>query len=156
MTTRKVDEDPDETQPFPPSVLDERWNVGPPFEANRAALAGDPEDREQVDELLSEIADQASVNSRVELRRKVPRLSNRKPQIGPRANGSLARSAVLFRSDKPTVGVGWNCVNASGRWRLRVMPQFIFYLNTSYWYQEGPCRGTNPWRTRLPAYHGLE
>ena len=64
MTTRDVDDDLDETQPFPPSVLDERWEGGPPVDAIRAALAEEPKNREAVREVLSRVADEARSDGR--------------------------------------------------------------------------------------------
>ena len=64
MGTREVDDDLDETQPFPPSVLDERWEGGPSVEAIRAALAAEPENREAVTEVLSRVADEANEDAR--------------------------------------------------------------------------------------------
>ena len=67
MTTRDVDDDLDETRPFPPSVFDQRWEGGPPVEAIRAALAEEPENREAVTEVLSKVADEAKEDARGQL-----------------------------------------------------------------------------------------
>jgi len=67
MTTRTIDDDLDETQPFPPSVLDARWEWGPPVEAIRAALAEEPENREAVTEVLSRVADEGNEEARRKL-----------------------------------------------------------------------------------------
>ena len=65
--TREVDNDLDETQPFPASLFDERWEWGPPVEALRAALAEEPENREAVTEVLSRVADTANEDARRKL-----------------------------------------------------------------------------------------
>ncbi len=67
MKTPGVDDDLDDTQPFPPSLLDERWEWGPPVEAIRAALAEQPENREAVTEVLSKVAGAANEDTRRKL-----------------------------------------------------------------------------------------
>ncbi len=64
MRTREVNDDLDETQPFPPSVLDEHWEWAPPVDAIRAALAEEPVNREAVTEVLSRVADEANEDAR--------------------------------------------------------------------------------------------
>ena len=63
-STKNAEDDPDETQPFPASLLDERWEWGPPVEAIRAALAEEPEDRETVTEVMSGVAEAAAEDAR--------------------------------------------------------------------------------------------
>lgn len=67
MTTRDAEDDLEETQPFPESVLDERWSSGPPVEAIRAAQAQEPVDREAVTEVLSASAEPGIVDARQKL-----------------------------------------------------------------------------------------
>ncbi len=57
----------DQTQPFPASLLDERWNWGPPVEAIQAALAQEPVDREAVTEVLSAVAESGIEDARRQL-----------------------------------------------------------------------------------------
>ncbi len=65
--TGDAEDDLDETQPFPASVLDERWNWGPPVEAIRAALAQEPIDREAVTDVLSAVAESGTEDAKRKL-----------------------------------------------------------------------------------------